>query len=248
VLVITAEQKTENNAAQPTEDILDTPYIHQLWDMLHWPVPAHHPDVLIMNPDRTALKIADVRALQHHLLMPPLEQPRRLIVLCDIDRTTLPAQQALLKSIEEPPSHVALCLTAEYLSRVLPTIQSRCLILHSYHNHDATVDTARRSGSDGNLSSNARDILASPAHALTFAAAWSAQYASAPEEARTALFSALTQSVAAAEQAPTPHTLALVRVWQHVGQWAQHNVNIKTTLEAALLREIAVVQKEKNLI
>jgi DNA polymerase-3 subunit delta' len=92
-------------------------------------VSGNHPDVRILDTPDEALKINEVRDLQRELALSPHEGRWRIAVLSDFERATLEAANALLKTLEEPPAHVVLILTAAETGGLLPTIVSRCQIL-----------------------------------------------------------------------------------------------------------------------
>lgn len=94
----------------------------------------HSADLSVVNGDLTentisALQIEQVRQLQLNILHAPLQYPRRLIVIMNIELASLPAQNALLKLLEEPPAHAQLFVTTSDLSGVLETIQSRSQVI-----------------------------------------------------------------------------------------------------------------------
>ncbi len=86
---------------------------------------GNHPDVLLSDDDDT-LKIEEIRTLQHDLSLTPHESPHKVAILANFDRATTGAANALLKTLEEPPAHVILLLTARSTEQLLPTIVSRC--------------------------------------------------------------------------------------------------------------------------
>lgn len=53
---------------------------------------------------------------------------KKAVVILEAQRLTKPAQNALLKTLEEPPAHVTIILTAPSPKLLLPTIVSRCLV------------------------------------------------------------------------------------------------------------------------
>ncbi|PIR59302.1 MAG: hypothetical protein COU69_00885 [Candidatus Pacebacteria bacterium CG10_big_fil_rev_8_21_14_0_10_56_10] len=91
--------------------------------------PTHldHPDIARLNPD-TALSISLVRDLQSQLGYRPLQRQQRYIIIYRLDQASLPAQHALLKSLEEPPAYVTIIATTAQLDKLLETIRSRCLV------------------------------------------------------------------------------------------------------------------------
>lgn len=87
---------------------------------------GQHPDLLKVDPDGTAIKIEQVRALCQSLALQPYEARVRVVVIADAHRLTAAAGNALLKILEEPPERTVLILTAPQTADVLPTIVSRC--------------------------------------------------------------------------------------------------------------------------
>jgi DNA polymerase-3 subunit delta' len=88
-----------------------------------------HPDLLLAEPWKTGLKVDQVRQLVQELQGSPFEGRGRAVVIDDAHLMNEQAQNALLKSLEEPPatSHVFLVTSAP--QALLPTIRSRCQLL-----------------------------------------------------------------------------------------------------------------------
>ncbi len=94
-------------------------------------------DLTIVNGDRESesispLQIEQVRDLHLEVLQAPLQHSLRIFVLMDIQTASHPALNAVLKLLEEPPTHVQFVLTTSQLDMVLPTVQSRCQIIHDF--------------------------------------------------------------------------------------------------------------------
>ena len=89
---------------------------------------APAPDVLLINPE-PSITISQVRALEKFLARRPLELKTNICVLSDADKLTLPAQNALLKSLEEPPVSAQIILLAETSAKLLATVVSRCQVI-----------------------------------------------------------------------------------------------------------------------
>ncbi|HXY32793.1 MAG TPA: DNA polymerase III subunit delta' [Planctomycetaceae bacterium] len=67
--------------------------------------------------------------LCHDLSLRPMVAPRRVAVIDDADRMSTEGANAILKTLEEPPSYAIIILLAADLGKILPTIRSRCQIV-----------------------------------------------------------------------------------------------------------------------
>ncbi len=88
-----------------------------------------HADVRVVAPEGERLKIDQIRELQRELSLSPVEARKRVAILDDFDRATIEAMNALLKTLEEPPSSVVLVVIAPEAELLLPTIVSRCQVV-----------------------------------------------------------------------------------------------------------------------
>jgi DNA polymerase-3 subunit delta' len=88
-----------------------------------------HPDVQLIAPDGTSIKIEAIREMQHAVSLSAVEGPHRVVIIDEFDRATTSAANALLKTLEEPPRGVVLLLTTARLESLLPTIVSRCQVI-----------------------------------------------------------------------------------------------------------------------
>jgi DNA polymerase-3 subunit delta' len=88
-------------------------------------------DLAVLKPEEghKDIRIDQVRALQHTLVLAPYQAKYRTALFLDFQRATIGASNALLKTLEEPPSRVVLLLTADTQESLLPTITSRCEVL-----------------------------------------------------------------------------------------------------------------------
>ncbi len=85
------------------------------------------PDLLVVDPT-LSVGINSIRSLEKFLQRKPYQQPVKTVVIIRADKLTLPAQQALLKTLEEPPAHSQIILLCPNENQLLPTIVSRCLV------------------------------------------------------------------------------------------------------------------------
>lgn len=91
---------------------------------------GYHPDVHIVSPDGVAgYLVPQVREIIHDTNLAPIEGARKLYIIEDADLFNDASANALLKTLEEPPSDVVLVLLTHSLESVLPTIVSRCQIV-----------------------------------------------------------------------------------------------------------------------
>jgi len=93
-----------------------------------------HPDLIWMRPEgKTYMhSIASVEAMMQDLLLPPFEAKKKICVIEDAERMTSYSSNALLKSLEEPPSYVHFILLVTRIEEVLATIRSRCMCFPFY--------------------------------------------------------------------------------------------------------------------
>jgi len=87
-----------------------------------------HPDLHIVESESPGanLKIDSIRLLLHQLALTPMEGRWRVAILNRFEEATTSAANALLKTLEEPPSYAVLLVLASDAENLLPTIVSRC--------------------------------------------------------------------------------------------------------------------------
>ena len=87
-----------------------------------------HPDVRLIVGEGAgeSIKIDQVRALQRRAVLSPYEGRYRVFILRRMDLASTEAANSLLKTLEEPPGHVVLCLTAVHAEALPATVVSRC--------------------------------------------------------------------------------------------------------------------------
>jgi DNA polymerase-3 subunit delta' len=90
-----------------------------------------HPDFVTFAPDGPLrqISIPQMRLLKERAQFKPLHGARRVFLIDQIDRANEQAANSLLKTLEEPPEHLILILTAENPYDLLPTIRSRAVPL-----------------------------------------------------------------------------------------------------------------------
>jgi DNA polymerase-3 subunit delta' len=126
-----------------------------------------HPDVVVLEPgDSGSIKIEAVREVIDRAGFRPFEGRRRFVIVDKADALVEAAQNALLKTLEEPPSASVFILVSSLPDALLPTVRSRCQRLrfgalsaaevsdvlvrdHGYSQSDARAAAADADGSIG---------------------------------------------------------------------------------------------------
>ncbi len=92
-----------------------------------------YPYLIVVKPEegKDSISIDQVRQVQSQLsrVVPGQAAVRRLVMITEAARLTPEAQNALLKSLEEPPADTIFILCAEHPSQLLPTVVSRAQTL-----------------------------------------------------------------------------------------------------------------------
>jgi DNA polymerase-3 subunit delta' len=93
---------------------------------------SSHPDFLTFAPDGPLrqITIQQMRLLKERAPLKPLHGAWRVFLVDSIDRANEQAANSLLKTLEEPPPHLVLILTARNAYDLLPTIRSRAVPFH----------------------------------------------------------------------------------------------------------------------
>jgi len=85
-----------------------------------------HPDVALITLEKTVIPIDAIRRLRQEAACRPFEGRRRVFILDPADRMSPDAQNALLKTLEEPSPSSNLILVTTRPMHLLPTTRSRC--------------------------------------------------------------------------------------------------------------------------
>jgi len=88
-----------------------------------------HPDFVKIAPEKRDIRIDTVREIERFIRFRPLEAPYKAILILQAEKLNPEAGNALLKSLEEPPSYVIFILVTENITQLLPTIISRSQIV-----------------------------------------------------------------------------------------------------------------------
>ena len=90
----------------------------QYVDLMEWHI----------EKNKSTIGVNSIRALIEEINKKPFEGDKKVIIIYDSDKMTVQAQNAFLKTIEEPPKNVTILLLCENIEVILDTIKSRCQI------------------------------------------------------------------------------------------------------------------------
>ena len=88
------------------------------------------PDVAEISPDGNTIKVNQVRELKAELSKSGMEGSRKVYLIYDAEKMTVSASNSLLTFLEEPQNDTYLILMTTAKENILPTIRSRCQIVH----------------------------------------------------------------------------------------------------------------------
>ena len=91
---------------------------------------GNQPDVIWVTREKASLGVDEIREqLCNTMDIKPFSSPYKIYLVPEAEKMTEAAQNALLKTIEEPPEYGVVILMTSNISAILPTIQSRCLTM-----------------------------------------------------------------------------------------------------------------------
>ena len=85
-------------------------------------------DIINYSSEKSSFGVDDVRDIIEEVYKKPFEKDKKVIIIHEGNKLTIQAQNALLKTIEEPPKGVYIIILCESLELILDTIKSRCEI------------------------------------------------------------------------------------------------------------------------
>ena len=91
----------------------------------------NHPDIITVTHEKPgSISIDEVREqVVHDVDIKPYCSPYKIYIIPDAEMMTVQAQNAILKTIEEPPEYAVIMLLTSNIDSLLPTIRSRCVRL-----------------------------------------------------------------------------------------------------------------------
>lgn len=85
-----------------------------------------------MSKNKKSIGIGDIRELLDEINKRPVEGDEKVIIIYEAQNMTVEAQNAFLKTIEEPPKGIYMILLCDNLESILDTVKSRCQVYKFY--------------------------------------------------------------------------------------------------------------------
>ena len=101
----------------------------------------NHPDIIRITHEKpNTISVDDIRQqLCGDIMIKPYKGPYKIYIVDEAEKLNVQAQNALLKTIEEPPAYAVILLLTTNAESFLPTILSRCVTLHCKPVKDSAV-------------------------------------------------------------------------------------------------------------
>lgn len=102
---------------------------------------GNHPDIIRVTHEKpNTISVDDIREqVNNTIMIKPYQGPYKVYIIDNADLMTQQAQNALLKTIEEPPHYAVIMLLTENAEILLPTINSRCVMLRLRYIKDKLI-------------------------------------------------------------------------------------------------------------
>lgn len=90
----------------------------------------NQPDIIHVTHEKVSIGVDDIRIqVNNDIQIKPYSSPYKIYIIDEAEKLTEQAQNALLKTIEEPPEYAVVMLLTNNINALLPTILSRCVTL-----------------------------------------------------------------------------------------------------------------------
>lgn len=92
----------------------------------------NQPDIIRVTHEKpNTISVDDIRTqINNDVAIKPYSSPYKIYIVNEAEKMTPQAQNAILKTLEEPPAYVVILLLTSNVDALLPTILSRCVILN----------------------------------------------------------------------------------------------------------------------
>lgn len=91
---------------------------------------GNHPNIETIRPSGASIKIKQIREVISKVSKKPFESGYKVLIIDEADKMTQEAQDAFLKTLEEPPVNTVFILLAQNQYSLLPTVVSRCQVFY----------------------------------------------------------------------------------------------------------------------
>ncbi len=93
---------------------------------------GNQPDIIkVLHEKPNTISVEDIRTqINDDVAIKPYSSPYKIYLLEDAEKMTVQAQNALLKTLEEPPEYAVIILMTANVNALLPTVLSRCVVLN----------------------------------------------------------------------------------------------------------------------
>ena len=101
----------------------------------------NQPDIIYISHEKpNTIGVEDIRTqINGDIDIKPYSSPRKVYIMNEGEKMTVQAQNALLKTLEEPPEYAVILILTTNVDELLPTILSRCVVLNMKPVTDAQV-------------------------------------------------------------------------------------------------------------
>ncbi len=101
----------------------------------------NQPDIVYVSHEKpNTIGVEDIRAqINGDIAIKPYSSPRKIYIMNEGEKMTVQAQNALLKTLEEPPEYAVILILTTHVEALLPTVLSRCVVLNMKPVSDALV-------------------------------------------------------------------------------------------------------------
>ncbi len=91
----------------------------------------NHPDIIRVSHEKpNTISVDDIRTqVNNDIMIKPYSGPKKIYIINEAEKMNLAAQNALLKTLEEPPEYGVIILLTTNMEAFLQTIISRCIVL-----------------------------------------------------------------------------------------------------------------------
>lgn len=93
---------------------------------------GNHPDIKFLTHEKpNTISVDDIRSqINNDVAIKPYSGPKKIYIINEGEKMTVQAQNALLKTLEEPPEYAVILILTANANALLPTILSRCVLLN----------------------------------------------------------------------------------------------------------------------